>query len=229
MNYIWELAIKAKRQGIDVNEIFFRKGDCFSAYLELSFESINETSISKEVEINPYYRYYSIFKELFHPDMEENPQIALVIHNMVVQHLINVDVCMGLSRKEYYMHFLIRDMNEGYFGKYVKDKLKSFTNEEQMILANNILDLYITGESIYLLKDTVRKIFTSTYIFSNAEEKDEIIFFLRTARTEKKEDKLSVIKYIFLSFKYTVEIYWEQMFGIIGVDELMKIDEIVNY
>ncbi len=104
-----------------------------------------------------------------------------------------------------------------------------FTAEEKKTLANNLLRLYETGEGVYLLRDTVRRIFTSTYIFSNAEERDEIIFYLRTKQTEQKEQKLEVIKYLFLPFKCTVEVYWENIFGVIGVDDLMKIEHIMNY
>ncbi len=61
--------------------------------------------------------------------------------------------------------------------------------------------LYETGEGIYLLRDTVRRIFTSTYIFSNAEEKkDEIIFYLRTKQTEQKRAKAGGYKIFVFAF-----------------------------
>lgn len=229
MNYIWELAIRAKNEGYNENNIYFKKGNEFSPYMELSMENLNEKHILSEVEVNPYYRYYNIFHELFSPNFIENKEIIEVIHDLSIHHLKDIDLFMGMSKKEYYINFIIEDMNNGIFGEYIKEKLSFFSIYELRIVANNLLNLFVTGEGVYLLKDTIKKIFTNTYIFSNAAERDEVIFFLRTKETKEKAEKISVIKYLFLPFKYTVLIYWEYIFGIIGIDELMKNDEILNY
>ena len=229
MNYIWELAIYAKQKGMDEDAIFYTIGQPFSGYMELSMECINETEIPEQVEINPYYRYFEIFKQLFAPELDENQEIIEVVHDLAIHHLKDIDVLMGMNRRQYYIQFMVKDLEQGYFGSYVKEKIHVFSLEEKKTLANNLLRLYETGEGIYLLRDTVRRIFTSTYIFSNAEERDEIIFYLRTKQTKEKEQKLEVIKYLFLPFKCTVEVYWERIFGVMGVDDLMKIDRIMNY
>lgn len=100
---------------------------------------------------------------------------------------------------------------------------------EQKIIAQNLLVLFDTAECIYTMKDTVSQIFPNAYIFSNAEEKDEIILYLRTKETREKAEKIEVIKNLFLPFKCNVDVYWEYIFGIIGVDELMVIDQIMLY
>ena len=64
MNYIWELTIKAIQKGIDESDIFYIIGQPFSAYMELSMECMNEKEIPQNVEINPFYRYFDIFKQL---------------------------------------------------------------------------------------------------------------------------------------------------------------------
>lgn len=229
MNYVWELAIKAKQHGLDQNNIFYKYGRPFSAYMELSFENLNETNILSEVEINPYYRYYKIFKELFEPNMIENEEIVEVLHDLIIHHLKDIDVLMGMNKREYYINFIIKDMYNGFFGEYVKEKIDVFTKAEQKIIANNILALHITGECVHLLKETVSRIFTRAYIFSNASEKDEVIFFLRTKETNQKAEKVEVIKYLFLPFKCRIEVYWEHLFGVLGVEELTKMDSIMNY
>ena len=94
---------------------------------------------------------------------------------------------------------------------------------EQKIIAQNLLVLFDTAECIYTMKDTVSQ------IFPNAEEKDEIIIYLRTKETREKAEKIEVIKNLFLPFKCNVDVYWEYTFGIIGVDELMVIDQIMLY
>lgn len=229
MNYIWELAIEAKKRNIDVDSIHFYEGKPFSGYMELSFPHLNETDIFTEVEINPYYRYYAIFKNLLDPCLEENDEIIQVILDLSIHHLLDIDLHMGMSRKEYYIEFLLNDMKKGYLGNYVQEKLNLFTISEQKIITNNFIKLYDTGEVIFLLKDTVSRIFIDAYIFCNAEEKDEITFYLRTPRTKEKEEKLIFLQYLFLPFQYEVIICWENIFGLIGIDDFMKLGEIMNY
>ncbi len=229
MNYIWELAIKAIENNIDPDTIFYKYGRPFSGYMELSFFEMNETKVLQDVEINPFYRYYSIFKELFEPNVNENEDIVNVIHDLSIHHLKDIDVMAGMNKREYYINFVINDMKNGYFGEYIKQKIDLFTYIEQKVIANNILTLHSTGECIHLLRDCVSRIFTKAYIFSNAVEKDEIVFFLRTEETPQKSEQIEVLKHLFLPFKCTVEVYWENIFGVFGVYEMMKIGRIMNY
>ena len=229
MNYIWEVMIRAKEKGIDEADVFFKYGKPFSGYMELSFEDMNETDILHEIEINPFYRYYSIFKELFEPNVNENEELVEAIHDLIIHHLKDIDVLMGMNKRDYYINFVIEDMKNGYFGDYIQEKIDIFTNGEKKIIANSILNLYKTNECMHLLKDTVSRIFRNAYIFSNISERDEIILFLRTKETKEKQEQIEVLKYLFLPFKCNVEVYWEQIFGILGVNEFMRNDEIMNY
>ena len=229
MNYIWELAIEAKKRGIDIDSIQFYEGKPFSGYMELSFTHMNETNIFTEIEINPYYRYHKIFKKLLDPCLEENEEMIQAIFDLCIHHLLDIDLLMGMSRREYYIEFLLADMKKGYFGEYIQEKLDLFTVSEQKIIINNLIKLYDTGEILFLLKDTVSRIFTDSYIFCNAEEKDEITFYLRTSRTKEKEEKLIFLQYLFLPFQYEVIICWENIFGLIGIDDFMRMEEIMSY
>ena len=229
MDYIWQLAIKALEQGIEPIDIYYKFGRPFSGYMELSFTEINETEVLPEIEINPYYRYYSIFKELFEPNVTENPEIVEVVHDLAIHHLSDIDVLMGMNKREYHIRFVVHDLIAGIFGSYVQKKIQICTRPEQQIIANNLLTLYATGECIHLLKNTVSRIFPYSYIFSNIEEKDEITLFLQTKETKRKAEIIEVIKYLFMPFKCKVEVYWERMFGIIDVPVLMRIGEFLNY
>jgi hypothetical protein len=229
MNYIWDLAIKAISEDMDPDMIFYRYGRPLSPYMELNFPDMNEKEVQPEVEINPFYRYYHIFKELFAPDVVENEEVIEVLHDLTVHHLQNIDVLMGMNKREYQIHFVIRDMYSGYFGKYIKENVHVLTRAEQKIVANNLLTLHTTAECIHLLKETIRQIFVHAYIFSNAQEKDEIVFFLRTNETKEKMAKIEIIKYLFLPFKCNILVYWDHIFAVLGVPELTRMGESMNY
>jgi hypothetical protein len=223
------LYIKARQTGVATDDIFFKYGKPFSPYMELSFENMNEHEVLREVEINPFYRLFDIFKNLFDPNFIEDETVIEILHDIMIHHISDIDILMGLNKKDYYIYFIIEDMKAGLFGKYIRDNVKTFNPEELRIIANNILNLYMTGENVYLLKETIKCIFKNVYIFTNSTEKDEVIFFMRTPKTDENLEKLEIIKYIFLPFKYDVDVYWEQFFGVIGVENLMAIDTFLIY
>jgi len=317
MTYVWELAINAPRRGIEPASIMYKFDDEFSPYIELSFTDINEPGIPQIVHINPYQRYYSVFKTLLNPNLSLNPEefrrmlldigfirraladevfrtlifpnvtfdekeyrdllandefirshviselrqnylederygqkylhdekisrlrhrdlkadspeIVDAIFDITVHHLIDIDVYMGMNMREYYINFIIQDMHHGYFGSHVQNKIAIFTRDEQVVIANNLVGLYTMSEEIFLLKESVRRIFKGSYIFSNAEERDEVVFYLRTEKTPVKEEKMELLQYLFLPFKCACDIYWDQIFGIIDVPEMMVTGEMMQY
>ena len=206
MHYTWKLAIRALRSGMDPKSIRYKFDDEFSPYMEINFTDLNEKGIPDVVYINPYYRYYSVFKELLNPNLslndrefrrlllnvdyirenlpdevfkslffpevpdeeykqllnndelmrkmvldqlregyqedekyaqkylhdprldrlrhrnlkEDSPEVIDTILDLTVHHLIDIDVLMGMNRREYYIDFVINDMHRGYFGSRVQ-------------------------------------------------------------------------------------------------------------
>ena len=229
MNYIWELAIKALNEDLDADEIVYKFGAPFSAYMELSFIHMNEKEVIFEVEINPYYRYYAIFKELFEPNLIDNSEVREAVLDLTIHHLKDIDVFMGMNKREYYIKFIVFDMQKGFFGKYISERMESFKPSEQKIVANNVLKLYETGENIFLFRETIMTLFTNSYVFSNQFDKDEITLYLRTKETEDNVKKVELVKHIFLPFNYNIEVFWELIFGIMGVDDFMKTGSMLNH
>ncbi len=229
MNYVWDLLIKAGQSGVQKKNIKFKAAESYSPYMELSNEALNFCRIEHEVEINPYYRYFEIFKDMFNINNTEDKEFRDSLFDIAVHFLADIDIMQGMNKNEYYLRFILRDMDNGLFGASVKEKIGLFSKEEKDMLAGNILRLYITGEALYLLKDTVRKIFKSSTIYANYETLDELLFFINYKRNETNEKKLELIKEIFLPVKFRTEVYWKDHFGIIDVDETMKIDSIALY
>ena len=128
---------------------------------------------------------------------EDYPEIVATILDITTHHLALIDAHMGMNKWEYYINFLIDDMRRGYFGRYVQEGVSVFKWDELVVVASCLLSLYRTGEAVHCLKEAVRRIFRGSLVFSNAEEKDEIVLFLRTERTEAKEEKMEILQYLF--------------------------------
>lgn len=229
MNFGWQLQIRAIEENKNPKEIFYRKGEPFSPYSEIIFEDLNNKEIKPEVELNPYYRFYKIFHELFDINLDENIELIEVIFDHLYHHLLDIDMFQGMNRREFYINFVIKNIENGYFGVELMDSISIFSSSEKRYLSNGILATYETSECIFILKKVTKEIFKNAYIFGNTDNKDEVVFFIREKETECNRKKIDFIKYLFLPYKYNVEIFWENIFGIIGEDEFMRNDSIVIY
>lgn len=182
MNYIWDLLIQAEEEGFLTKDIYFHLAKIYSPYMELSPQLLNSQEIEQHVEVNPYYRYFDIFKDLFHPDHTTDEAFRDALLDITLHFLAEIDRMQGLNKKEYYIRFMLRDIEANVFGKLVRDKIKSFSKKEQEIIALNMLRLYQTGEALYLIKDTLKNIFRNCFIYVKSEENDELLLYIHQKR-----------------------------------------------
>lgn len=224
MNYIWDYLIKSLHKGVMPEEINLYKAENCSPYMELSFHDINFSDIDYNTEINVYYRdtYTAIFKYLFEPDLKDGKEVRKYLTDVLLHLLFETDRYQGMSRREYYIRFLIREMKAGVCGKEVAQKIHSFSFAEQIIVANGLLSLYRTGENMLILRRVLRGVFKDSFLFANTREKNELYFYLRTKETAKNQDKIDCIVILFMPLRFRHEIYWEEIFGVQDMDVFME-------
>ncbi|MFJ8087152.1 iron-dependent peroxidase [Lysinibacillus sp. NPDC095746] len=229
MNYIWDLLIKAEDEGLSKKDIYFHLAEAYSPYMELSPQLLNAQDVDQHVEVNPYYRYYGIFNGLFHPDNTSDIEFRNYLLDTVLHFLAEIDRMQGMNKREFYIRFILREIEADVFGKLVRDNIHAFTKKEQEIVALNMLRLYRTGEEIYLLKDTLKRLFKNCMIYVKSEDQDELLVYIRQKQTEQNERKVQLVQEIFLPIGFHMEVYWQYHFGIIDAEETMKLDRIALY
>lgn len=229
MNYIWDVIIKAKQAGLDKKDIHFLAAKSFSPYMEISKEILNAKDIDPKVEINPFYRFSAIFQDLLNVNDTGNRELRSTVLDILIHFLAEIDLMQGMNKKEYYIRFVLKDLEAGSFGKRAQQAIMLFDQKERETIARNILRLYETGEEIFLLKDTLRTIFHHSIIYANCEEKDELLIYVGQEQTENDRTKIEMILEIFVPVRFHTEIYWQAHFGIIDVEETMRIDTIAIY
>ncbi|MCL1879000.1 MAG: hypothetical protein FWF80_09080 [Defluviitaleaceae bacterium] len=237
MNYVWEYAISANNSGKDINETTYVHQEVednfenYSAYTELSTKTINAFDSTPTIIVNPYYRYGKIFSDLLKEnDNTVSREIKHVILNTAMHLLTYVDRKTGMNKTEYYINFIINDIESGVFGENNREIFASdFDRNQKRMIAKNILTLYSIGEEIHVLRETFSQIFRDSYIFINMEKKNEFIFYLREQKTEKYERMVEFLLAMFLPIDCTSSIFWTEILGVIGTDDMMKIGKIALY
>ncbi|MFK4344081.1 MULTISPECIES: iron-dependent peroxidase [unclassified Paenibacillus] len=229
MNYVWDLLMRAREQELDVNSFRFVPAVSYSPYMELSLTELNTSELEQVVEINPYYRFYSIFRDLFPPDAEEYLELRESLFDIMIHFLAETDLYQGMNRREYHIRFVQRDIGNGIFGPKVRESFAQLNRDEQDAIAEGLLRLYETGEAVHLLKETMRRVFHRSIIYTNCEEKDELLIYIGQEETQLSRTKADLILDLFLPARFTIELYWTRHFGILEADPTMKIDAIALY
>lgn len=229
MNYIWDILIKADKQKIHRKNVKFAKAKICSPYMEMAFDAINDTSLpeDKTIEVNECYRFYEIFKDLFNINLEESMELREVLLDILLHYLGEIDLKKGLCKTEFYKDFIMTDILNRVFGDELADNIHYFEKEECETLLNGLITLYKTGISLQLFNKVLRNVFTNSIVYSNKEKPKNIYIYLGEIYTKELNNKINVIVDTFLAIDMKPLIFWNQHFGILGLDNTMKNDEIV--
>lgn len=231
MNYIWDLLLEADKEQIPRQKIIFELAKRYSPYMEISFENLNTAKIEDEVkiEVNPYYRFYSIFKDLFHPDNMECLEARQVLLDILLHYLAFIDLKQGLCKREYYMRFIENDILQGIYGEQMAHTFKLLNLQEKHVLLSGVFQLYTTGVSLLIFKKVMRQIFKDSTIYQNNETKDEVLIYVGEKKSELSTKKLQMLCEFFLPLHTKIVVYWEYHFCILDVPETARINEIALY
>ncbi len=231
MKYLWEIALAAKEENIPLKSLRFFHTQNSSPYMELSLPCINQNEIlgEQEVGVNTYYRFYPIFKNMFCPEIEEEREIRNSLTNLMLHMLAENDVRKGMTKEEYYKKMLIADIEKEVFGKEAKEVFQKMEKQKQERLLSGWLRTYKVGSSLSIFIDMIQSLIEDSIVYHNNDCPEEILVYTRHKKTETLEQRMQFLIELFLDIKYHVEVYYECHFGIIGVDETMKIGEIAIY
>ncbi len=228
MNYLWEIMLQAKEQGIEADKISFKAARKYSPYMELSEEFLNVTKIEEPytVEINPYYRFQQIFKNMFHPDLQDYPSLRNGLFQLLIHQLSENDLKMGMTKEEYYKKLLGSAVTEGIYGREAAQAFALFEQKEKEILLQGMLILYRAGESIALFRQVICALIANCIVYNSNDDPYEILLFIGKKESESLKRKVAFIINQFAGIRYHIDIYYEYHFGIIGIEETMEIGEI---
>lgn len=229
MNYVWDILLKADKENLAREEIQFTLAKVASPYMEIAFTDINTSSLPEDkiVEVNPYYRFYDIFKDLFDINIEESKQLREVLFDILIHYLGKLDLNQGMNKEEFYKKFIIEDIKNGLFGEEVYSNTKYFKKDELDYVLSGLITLYNTGTSLHLFNKILNKVFKNNRVYINQDNPKEMYIYLGKRKTQELNKKIETIIKLFLPISINALIYWDQHFGILGAENTMILDEII--
>ena len=228
MNYIWNILQQAKKDGIDKDSIVFKFAEVYSPYMEIALEDINISSLidGTDVEINPWFRFYDIFKDLFNINLEESLELREVLLDILIHFLGEIDLNRGLSKKYIYKEYMLTEIQAGVYGQKLKNNIGVFSEEELDYFLEGLVNIYSCNVSLHLFKKVLGNIFRNNIVYINKNKPKDIYIYISREKNDELEAKMTMLIDTFLPINMNPMIFWNKHFGILGADKTMKINEI---
>lgn len=232
MRYLWEVLLEAQAEHIPENRLRFVHAPLGSGYMEMSLPCINQAWIhdgeAREIrlEVNTYYRFYEIFKNMFPPEEADCPALRESLTNLILHVLAQNDVRKGMTKADYHKKLLAEEILQGGFGETARAVLLGMDREEQEILLSGWMNSFRVGSALAVFLDMVHSLVKDSIVYHNNECPDEILIYTGLKKEQETEQRIRFLVDTFLDIRYRVEVFYEYHFGIIGVEETMQTGEI---
>lgn len=230
MNFLWDIALNAQKQGMKEEELFFSQAQEYSPFYEQAFSCINETEVSDgEIELNLLLRFASIFQEILAEEEKAYPQFERYLIDAALHMILYTDLRHGLSKRDIYIRKIREELEQGVFWKAAAEEFKLIPIDKRNRLATMVLTQMETGSSLMIFRRSILVLFPDAVLYQIKTEQKKLLLYLKENRTETSERMLHFVQNMFLPVSYEMRVFWKYHFGIIGVDDTMKIDEIAIY
>ena len=227
--------MQAARDDFESHKLFFKPAKSFSPYYEHSFSYINQRHVdAAEIEINPLYRFSPIFEYLLHPDVtdlvfENQRQFIMFYFDLVTHILAEIDLCHGMTRREFYIRKIRQEMLSGIFGETVREGMEQLKRERQIAVADEFLRVIEMGSSVHSFCHIMKQVFEGCIVYQSRAHPQKLYVYIGRERDEQLQKQWQMLRETFLSLDIEIKEFWAEHFGILGINETMKIDAIAIF
>lgn len=230
MNFLWDIALRAKQQGISEMELFFCQAKEYSPFYEQSFPCLNESRIhSGKIELNLLYRFADIFQEILAVDEEKNAEFQKYFIDAALHLILHTDLYHGLTKRDVYIHRLLEELEDGIFWRKAAEEFRVIPAVKRNRIATLVFNQIQTGSSLMTFQRALLVLFPDAVLYQIRAERKKLLLYLSEGKSENSERMLVFIQDMFLPISYDLKVFWKYHFGIVGVDDAMYIDEIALY
>ena len=235
MNFIWDITLRAQKNKIYLDDLFFSPTADPSPCYEQSLYYLNQKEITDpHIEINPLMRFSEIFQYLLHPDLfyyleRDSQQFILYAFDTMVHILTEIDLCHGLTRREFYVRLVRRELGGGVYGEEVAKSYALLSREEQLAVADEMLVVMQTGTSLGSFCRILKQTFPGVFVYQVKKHPQIIYIYLDCKKTVTSEKKWQLIKNTFLPIGIEERVFWDVHFGILGIGATMQMDAIAIF
>ena len=228
MQYIWEVVLAAEKNGISEADLQYEVPEVRSPYLEVSFYDLNTQTVEQTaVEVNPFYRFFDIFSGVLDINQKEYGKTKEIFVDAVFHYLALTDLRMGMSRKDYYFKFLVEELESGQFGRKAKAAIQLFSSYEKKYIVLALMDVISSRNYREIFKWLFQEIYQDSIIYKSMDCANELYIYVGSAETQEERKRVQFLLDTFLPIGVRTEVFYQEHFGILEVEETMILDKVL--
>ena len=163
-------------------------------------------------------------KEFILKDFKKN------IENNAISYLRELDFASGTTVIDIFCEKILEDIRKGILGKNLKKYFLLLNREEQEYVALLIYNEKINNVNFMKnFKFGIKYFFLDSLIYREKHQKNKIIIYINREKNKKNIAKIKTLELLFLEFGLGLKVFWKNHFGVVSVEETVKIDEIAVF
>ena len=85
------------------------------------------------------------------------------------------------------------------------------------------------ARSLDIFRDMVEELIPRSIVYHSNSNANEVLVYVGLKKGRKIMAKMDFLVEMFIELPYSVDVYYEYHFGILGMEDTMRIDEIMMY
>ena len=152
------------------------------------------------------------------------------VENNVINYLRELDFISGTTVIDVICEKISKEIKNEVLGKKLKKYFFQLNREEQEYISLLVYNQQINSVNCMKnFKIGVQYFFYDSIIYKEKKQKNKIIIYINKEKSKENTTKLKILELLFLEFGLELKVFWENHFGVVSVDETVKIDEIAVF
>ena len=188
-----------------------------------------ENTPKKESKINSFRGRDSIVEEK-KGNISVLKKFKKNIENNAINYLQELDFVSGTTVIDVICEKISEDIKKGILGISLKKYFLLLNSEEQQYIALLIYNEKINN--VNCMKNFrlgIKYFFIDSLIYRQKSEKNKIIVYINKQKNKVNIAKIKILELLFLELGMELKVFWQNHFGVVNVDETVKIDEIAVF
>ena len=215
----WELVCE------DISEIRFKQAYSFSPYSEIPNNWYEEKGEVKNLTINSFYRFDSIMQTLF-TDKEIDRWKKDWLFDIYMHYLVILEYRKGITYQDIQVREYIDDLENGLYGEDVKKIYTKLDKDEKYYVADMLRKQDKTDSSVYKLADVLVRLLGLGIVYKNKNAPKELLLYVCYEKTDFDMDKINMCIQLFQPLGYTIRVFWDKHFAVMGQNQTLRMESI---
>ena len=215
---------KAVRNGKE--NIRFRQRTQASPYIEADRRDITKMEDGVcQIRMNGMYRFADVICPLLQAD-DVDEKLRAWLFDVFLHYLTCIAYREGFSVHEYKVRQNMQALEKSCYGAEICRLYRNLGMDEKYYINDGLYRQANTRESVLLFAEMLVKIVGFGTVYKNLLEKDEVLYYAGKRKDKETEEKIRLGRLLFLPLGYTLRIFWETHFGVLGEEQTMELGAI---